>query len=86
MDTNPSFYNNTGVKNVDDKNFNTAPIEGEIQKYRPVDNVTWYDAVITQEYRQKIDIQNAYIHHAAYNGTDLILFSKPKFFCERRIA
>lgn len=42
MDKNPSFFDNTGMKNGKD----TAPAEGEEQKKRPVEEVNWYHAVV----------------------------------------
>lgn len=39
---NPSFFDNTGMKNGKD----TAPAEGEEQKKRPVEEVNWYHAVV----------------------------------------
>ncbi len=42
MDKNPSFFDNTGLKNGKD----TAPAEGEEQKKRPVEEVNWYHAVV----------------------------------------
>ncbi len=40
----PSFFNNTGVK-PGYTTYNTAPISGETQENRPVETVSWYDAV-----------------------------------------
>ena len=42
MDKNPSFFDNTGLKNGKD----TTPTVGEVQEKRPVEEVNWYHAVV----------------------------------------
>ena len=41
----PSFFDNTGIKTKGSYTFDTAPAAGEEQERRPVESVSWYDAV-----------------------------------------
>ncbi|MFC2289622.1 MAG: SUMF1/EgtB/PvdO family nonheme iron enzyme [Treponema lecithinolyticum] len=41
----PSFFDNTGLKTRFSTTFDTDPAAGEAQDKRPVDSVSWYDAV-----------------------------------------
>ena len=45
MGNNPSFFDNTGNKNVGGTFYDTSPESGEIQGKRPVENVSWYQCI-----------------------------------------
>jgi len=45
MGNNPSFFDNTGMKELKGTKWDTAPASGEIQEKRPVEWITWYECV-----------------------------------------
>lgn len=49
MGVNPSFYTNTGTKqhnfNGELLDYDTSPDEGEVQEKRPVEHISWYQAI-----------------------------------------
>ena len=45
MGTNPSFFDNTGNKNVGGTSHDTNPASGEVQEKRPVESVNWYECI-----------------------------------------
>lgn len=46
MGNNPSFFDNTGNKNVGGTSHDTNPASGEVQEKRPVESVSWYDCIV----------------------------------------
>lgn len=49
--SNPSFFDNTGEKLINDvfvgnTSYDTTPANGEVQGKRPVEQVSWYDAIV----------------------------------------
>ena len=45
MGNNPSFFDNTGNKDVVGTSYDTSPASGETQGKRPVEYVNWYQAI-----------------------------------------
>ena len=45
MGNNPSFFDNTGMKELKGTKWDTTPALGEIQEKRPVEWITWYECV-----------------------------------------
>lgn len=45
MKNNPSFFSGSGEATVDGTKYQKSPAKGEIQKNRPVENVSWYEAI-----------------------------------------
>ncbi len=45
MNDNPSFFDNTGIKNIEGKDYDTAPTSGEVQSKRPVETINWYQSI-----------------------------------------
>ena len=46
MKENPSFFDNTGSKIYNGISYETAPQNDEIQENRPVEQITWFDAIV----------------------------------------
>ena len=45
MGTNPSFFDNTGIKTWSPSTYDTSPANGEAQGKRPVEYINWYDCI-----------------------------------------
>ncbi len=59
LDAEPSFFS--------ERNINSVIAEGETQKYRPVENVTWYDAVyFCNALSKKLNLTKAYTIEVRY--------------------
>lgn len=60
MEENPSFFDNTGIKNLNGVQYDTAPENNEIQENRPVEQITWFKAIVfCNELTKKIGLGEA---------------------------
>lgn len=60
MKENTSFFDDTGMKNVNGVSCNTAPENNEVQENRPVEQITWFNAIVfCNELTKKIGLGEA---------------------------